>query len=42
VNLGGIEMEIDMYELIPLLIKFLYVKWNLVMSLESFFRLPKS
>jgi hypothetical protein len=39
VTLGGIEAENVMYEWIPLKVKFLDGKGNLVMILEGFLRL---
>jgi hypothetical protein len=40
VTLGGIETENVMYEWMPLKVKFLDGKGNLVMSLEGWLRLP--
>jgi hypothetical protein len=41
VTLGGIQTENVMYEWIPLKVKFLDGKWNLVMSFEGCLRFPK-
>jgi hypothetical protein len=41
VTLGGIGMENVMYEWMPLKVKFLDGKGNLVMSLEGCLRFPK-
>ena len=40
-TLGGVETENVMYERMPLKVKFIDGKGNLVMSLEVCLRLPK-